>query len=224
MWHDLLVAFALVLVLEGIVPFLNPGAIRRAMLALAQMNDSTLRFGRPHRDGGRLPAALRRPLSRPSDRSRSVTADLRPMGSRTERWLLPEGMEELVPPESLQLERIRRSLLDLFDRWGYEIVTPPLIEYLESLLTGTGEDLELHTFKLIDQLTGRMMGVRADMTPQVARIDAAASAATVRRACATWARSCARCPRASRVDAARCRSGRSSTATQAGRATVRSSA
>ena len=94
------------------------------------------------------------------------------MESRTERWLLPEGMEELVPPHSLRLERTRRSLLDLFSRWGYEIVTPPFIEYLESLLTGTGEDLELHTFKLIDQLTGRMMGVRADMTPQVARIDA----------------------------------------------------
>ena len=94
------------------------------------------------------------------------------MESRKERWLLPEGMEELVPPESLHLERMRRSLLDLFSLWGYEIVTPPFIEYLESLLTGTGEDLELHTFKLIDQLTGRMMGVRADMTPQVARIDA----------------------------------------------------
>ena len=94
------------------------------------------------------------------------------MEPRRERWLLPEGMEELVPPESLQLERMRRALLDLFSRWGYEIVTPPFIEYLESLLTGTGEDLELHTFKLIDQLTGRMMGVRADMTPQVARIDA----------------------------------------------------
>ncbi|MCY4467424.1 MAG: ATP phosphoribosyltransferase regulatory subunit [Thiotrichales bacterium] len=94
------------------------------------------------------------------------------MESHTERWLLPEGMDELVPPESLRLERTRRSLLDLFSRWGYEIVTPPFIEYLESLLTGTGEDLELHTFKLIDQLTGRMMGVRADMTPQVARIDA----------------------------------------------------
>ena len=94
------------------------------------------------------------------------------MESRTERWLLPEGMDELVPPESLRLERVRRALLDLFVRWGYEIVTPPYIEYLESLLTGTGEDLELHTFKLIDQLTGRMMGVRADMTPQVARIDA----------------------------------------------------
>ena len=77
-----------------------------------------------------------------------------------------------MPPESLLLERTRRSLLDLFSRWGYEIVTPPFIEYLESLLTGTGEDLELHTFKLLDQLTGRMMGVRADMTPQVARIDA----------------------------------------------------
>ena len=94
------------------------------------------------------------------------------MEPRRERWLLPEGMEELVPPESPQLERMRRALLDLFSRWGYEIVTPPFIEYLESLLTGTGEDLELHTFKLIDQLTGRMMGVRADMTPQVARIDA----------------------------------------------------
>ena len=94
------------------------------------------------------------------------------MESRTERWLLPEGMDELVPPESLKLERTRRSLLDLFAGWGYQIVTPPFLEYLESLLTGTGEDLELHTFKLIDQLTGRMMGIRADMTPQVARIDA----------------------------------------------------
>ena len=94
------------------------------------------------------------------------------MESRTERWLLPEGMDELVPPESLQLERTRRSLLDLFTGWGYQVVTPPFLEYLESLLTGTGEDLELHTFKLIDQLTGRMMGIRADMTPQVARIDA----------------------------------------------------
>ena len=94
------------------------------------------------------------------------------MEPRRERWLLPEGMEELVPPESSRLERTRRTLLDLFSRWGYEIVTPPFIEYLESLLTGAGEDLELHTFKLIDQLTGRMMGVRADMTPQVARIDA----------------------------------------------------
>ena len=89
-----------------------------------------------------------------------------------ERWLLPEGMEELVPPHSLVLERVRRDLLDHFSRWGFDLVTPPFIEYLESLLTGAGEDLDLHTFKVIDQLNGRMMGVRADMTPQVARIDA----------------------------------------------------
>lgn len=94
------------------------------------------------------------------------------MESRKDRWLLPEGMDELVPPESLRVERLRRALLDLFARWGYEIVTPPFIEYLESLLTGTGEDLDLHTFKLTDRMTGRMMGIRADMTPQVARIDA----------------------------------------------------
>ncbi len=81
-------------------------------------------------------------------------------------------MEELVPPHSLVLERVRRDLLDHFSRWGFDLVTPPFIEYLESLLTGAGEDLDLQTFKLIDQLNGRMMGVRADMTPQVARIDA----------------------------------------------------
>ncbi len=87
-------------------------------------------------------------------------------------WLLPEGIEEILPPEAEYLERKRRALLDLYRRWGYELVIPPLIEYLESLLTGTGDDLDLKTFKLTDQLNGRMMGVRADMTPQVARIDA----------------------------------------------------
>ena len=89
-----------------------------------------------------------------------------------DRWLLPEGIEEVLPPEARRLECLRRRLLDLYDRWGYELVMPPLIEYLESLLTGTGNDLDLQTFKLTDQLTGRLMGVRADMTPQVARIDA----------------------------------------------------
>ncbi len=89
-----------------------------------------------------------------------------------DRWLLPEGIEEVLPPQARQLEALRRSLLDLYDRWGYELVMPPLIEYLESLLTGTGHDLDLKTFKLTDQLTGRLMGVRADMTPQAARIDA----------------------------------------------------
>jgi ATP phosphoribosyltransferase regulatory subunit len=89
-----------------------------------------------------------------------------------ERWLLPEGIEEILPDEARRLERLRRRLLDLFGTWGYELVMPPLIEYLDALLTGTGRDLDLQTFKLTDQLTGRLMGVRADMTPQTARIDA----------------------------------------------------
>lgn len=89
-----------------------------------------------------------------------------------DRWLLPEGIEEILPPAAGRMERLRRELLDLYEGWGYELVTPPLIEFLDSLLTGTGNDLELQTFKLTDQLSGRMMGVRADMTPQVARIDA----------------------------------------------------
>ncbi len=89
-----------------------------------------------------------------------------------DRWLLPEGIEEILPPTAGRLEQLRRRLLDLYASWGYELVIPPLIEFLESLLTGTGNDLELQTFKLTDQLSGRMMGVRADLTPQVARIDA----------------------------------------------------
>lgn len=91
---------------------------------------------------------------------------------QNDRWLLPEGIEEVLPPQADQLEVLRRRLLDLFYVWGYELVIPPFIEYLESLLTGTGNDLDLQTFKLTDQITGRLMGVRADMTPQVARIDA----------------------------------------------------
>lgn len=89
-----------------------------------------------------------------------------------DRWLLPEGIEEILPPRAEQLDATLRRLLDLFKSWGYEMVMPPFIEYLESLLTGTGNDLDLQTFKLTDQLTGRLMGLRADMTPQVARIDA----------------------------------------------------
>ena len=91
---------------------------------------------------------------------------------RKDRWLLPEGVGELLPQQTEQLEQQRRDLVDLFRSWGYELVMPPLMEYLDSLLVGTGKDLDLQTFKLIDQLTGRLMGVRADMTPQVARIDA----------------------------------------------------
>jgi ATP phosphoribosyltransferase regulatory subunit len=87
-------------------------------------------------------------------------------------WVLPEYIEDILPLEAARLERLRRDLLDLFRAQGYELVMPPLLEYLESLLTGTGHDLDLRTFKLVDQLSGRMMGVRADITPQVARIDA----------------------------------------------------
>lgn len=89
-----------------------------------------------------------------------------------ERWLLPAGIEEVLPPRAREMERLRRRLLDLFDVWGYDLVIPPFIDYLESLLTGTGRDLDLQTFKLTDQLSGRLLGIRADMTPQVARIDA----------------------------------------------------
>ena len=88
------------------------------------------------------------------------------------RWLLPDHIEDVLPAEARTIERLRRAILDCFERHGYELVQPPLLEYLESLLSGTGKDLDLATFKLVDQLSGRMMGVRADHTPQVARIDA----------------------------------------------------
>jgi ATP phosphoribosyltransferase regulatory subunit len=87
-------------------------------------------------------------------------------------WLLPEDIQDILPPEARRVEALRARLLELFRVHGYQLVAPPLLEYIESLLTGTGEDLDLRTFKLVDQLSGRMMGVRADITPQVARIDA----------------------------------------------------
>ena len=88
------------------------------------------------------------------------------------RWLLPEHIEDILPEEAMRIELLRRRILDLFFKWKYELVMPPLVEFTDSLLTGTGHDLDLRTFKLVDQLSGRMMGVRADITPQVARIDA----------------------------------------------------
>jgi ATP phosphoribosyltransferase regulatory subunit len=88
------------------------------------------------------------------------------------RWLLPEAIEDVLPRDAACIELLRRSLLDEFARNGYEFVIPPLLEYVESLLTGSGHDLDLRTFKLVDQLSGRSMGLRADITPQVARIDA----------------------------------------------------
>ena len=92
--------------------------------------------------------------------------------SGANRWLLPDGVKEVLPPEAGRIEGLRRKLVDLHHSWGYDLVMPPLIEFIESLLTGTGNDLDVETFKVIDQLTGRTMGIRADITPQVARIDA----------------------------------------------------
>ena len=89
-----------------------------------------------------------------------------------DRWLLPDGVEELLPKDAAKVEHLRRQLLDLYQSWGYELVIPPLLEYTESLLVGLGSDIDLQTFRVTDQLTGRMMGLRADITPQAARIDA----------------------------------------------------
>jgi ATP phosphoribosyltransferase regulatory subunit len=89
-----------------------------------------------------------------------------------EHWILPDGIDEVLPPQAGIIERKRRELLDLYHSWGYEFVIPPFVEFLDSLLTGTGRDLDLQTFKLTDQVSGRMLGVRADITPQAARIDA----------------------------------------------------
>ncbi len=88
------------------------------------------------------------------------------------RWLLPENIADILPSEARKIEDLRRILLDRFQTYGYELVMPPMLEYLDSLLTGSGQDLNLKTFKLVDQISGRTLGLRADMTPQVARIDA----------------------------------------------------
>lgn len=91
---------------------------------------------------------------------------------KKDTWLLPQGIEDVLPEDAKQLEQLRRQLLDVFACWGYELVIPPVIDFLDSLLTGSGRDLDLQMFKLTDQISGEMLGIRADMTPQVARIDA----------------------------------------------------
>jgi len=92
--------------------------------------------------------------------------------SRVDRWLLPDGIEEMLPQEAGVVESLRRRMIDGFKRWGYDYVIPPMIEFTDSLLTGSGRDIELLTFKITDQLSGKMMGIRADITPQAARMDA----------------------------------------------------
>ena len=87
-------------------------------------------------------------------------------------WILPDHISDVLPCEAQNIERIRRNMLDKAFSYGYELVMPPLFEYLDSLLTGTGKSLDLQTFKLVDQISGKTLGLRADMTQQVARIDA----------------------------------------------------
>lgn len=94
------------------------------------------------------------------------------MKASNNRWLLPDGVEELLPDQAQHVEDFRQRVLDVFKKNGYQLVQPPLLEFLDSLLTGAGHDLDLLTFKVTDQHTGRMMGIRADMTPQLSRIDA----------------------------------------------------
>ncbi|MEM7077806.1 MAG: ATP phosphoribosyltransferase regulatory subunit [Pseudomonadota bacterium] len=87
-------------------------------------------------------------------------------------WRLPRGVDELLPPRGRRLEQLRRQVLDLFHTWGFDYVEPPVIEYLDALMVGGGEDLDLQTLKVVDQVSGRMLGVRSDMTSQAVRIDA----------------------------------------------------
>ncbi|MFZ9346105.1 MAG: ATP phosphoribosyltransferase regulatory subunit [Burkholderiaceae bacterium] len=87
-------------------------------------------------------------------------------------WLLPDHIADILPPDAQRLESIRRRLLDLYARYGYDLVQPPMVEHVESLLTDSARDLDLRTFKVVDQSSGRLLGLRADITPQVARIDA----------------------------------------------------
>ncbi|MGA8262057.1 MAG: ATP phosphoribosyltransferase regulatory subunit [Arenicellales bacterium] len=91
---------------------------------------------------------------------------------RSGRWLLPEGIEEVLPGDAARLEALRRRLLDVLERRGFNLVLPPLVEFLDALLTGVGEDLDLQTAKLTDAVSGRLLGLRADHTPQIARMDA----------------------------------------------------
>lgn len=89
-----------------------------------------------------------------------------------DKWMLPDGVDELLPKKARIAEKVRRNILDLFELWGYQLVIPPLIEFCDSYLIGTGKDVELQTFRLTDQISGKPMVVRADITPQTARIDA----------------------------------------------------
>ena len=130
-------------------------------------------------------------------------------------WLLPEHIADVLPARARHIEALRRGLLDAAAGFGFELVIPPMLEHIESLLSGTGHALDLQTFKLVDQLSGRTLGLRADSTPQVARIDAHLLNRSRRRAplLLRAGAACARRPAAARR-ASRCSSAPRSTATQ----------
>ena len=94
------------------------------------------------------------------------------MNNKANRWLLPDGVDEILPPRADQLETLRRDILDLYRTCGYDLIKTPLIEFLDSLLIVPSHELQLSTFQIVDQLSGRSMGVRADISSQAARIDA----------------------------------------------------
>ena len=101
----------------------------------------------------------------------------------TNSWILPDGINEILAPNGWRIELLRRTILDRYQSWGYELVIPPIVEHLDSLLTGTGRELDLQTFKLTDLVSGRLIGLRADITPQIARIDASQNHSIPARYC-----------------------------------------
>jgi ATP phosphoribosyltransferase regulatory subunit len=112
------------------------------------------------------------PLNRAFNPAFSSAFNLESLMTYADRWLLPDGVEEILPAEAKAIDSLRRRLLDLYSTWGYDMVIPPLLEYTDSLLIGLGRDVDLLTFKVTDQLSGRTLGIRADITPQTARMDA----------------------------------------------------
>src|SRR3989344_2049468 len=168
-------AMALVLVFEGLLPALNPAAWRRLFEQMLQLPDHQIRvFGLCSMVLGLvilwgLCALNFRICRAPPVESLFYPPAHFPMSSA---WLLPEHIADVLPAQARRLEELRRVWLDVARGYGFELVMPPLLEHLDSLLSGTGHALDLRTFKLVDQLSGRSLGVRADATPQVARIDA----------------------------------------------------
>jgi hypothetical protein len=167
---------------RGLLPRLAPG-VRRQQMTDAQIGRSSLAVGilparakAGLRNSALLPAASVPPGTNTfvrRGRTHRYNPGFNPLSIlMTSAWLLPEHIADVLPSEARRIEELRRKLLDLARSYGFELVIPPMLEHLESLLSGTGHALDLKTFKLVDQLSGRMLGVRADTTPQVARIDA----------------------------------------------------